>query len=119
MQNLQQNVKTLFDPHLESQEGLFNFTERLIGGLPGRCGNALLLLKLGIPTPSAGLAFPRALREQMTVDLHLGVGPGKDFIRHVRPRGDDDVSPEGPVYRIRISELPVPQKHQVYERIGI
>ena len=121
MQNLQQNITTLFDPDVESAEDLFGFTERLIGGLPGRHGNTLLLLELGIPTPSAGLVLPRSLRERMTVHLHPDVSPGKDFIRHIRPREGDDMrsGSSGPVYQLRISELPVPQKHKVYDRIGV
>lgn len=123
MQNLKQNITTLFDPDIRADEELYHLLERMAGGLPSRHGNALLLLKLGIPTPSAGLALPRALREQMTVHLHTDVDPGKNFVRHVRPREGDDVRPVaesgGPVYRLYVSKLPVPQKHQVFERAGI
>ncbi|PSO45113.1 hypothetical protein BRC21_00445 [Candidatus Saccharibacteria bacterium SW_7_54_9] len=117
MQSLQQNITTLFDPEIECQEGLFDFTERLVGGLPGCHGNTLLVLKLGIPTPSAELVYPKELRKRITADLHLGAG--RDFIRHVRPRGDDDTGSGGPVYRLNIPELPMPQKHLVHERAGI
>jgi hypothetical protein len=123
MQNLQQNIATLFDPSFESQSDLFHFTERLIEGLPGRTGNTLLLLKIGVPTPSAGIALPRALRERISVQLYLDVGPGRDFVCHERPRADGNVGDGsdsgGPVYRLRISELPVPQKHQAWARIGL
>lgn len=123
MQRLQQNTTTLFAPDFESQGELYHFTERLIEGLPGRSGNALLLLKLGIPTPSAGIALPRALRHRLGVGLYRDVGPGKDFVRHERPGTDNaNVPPSsemgGPVYRLRISRLPVPQKHKVHSRIG-
>jgi hypothetical protein len=121
VQSLQQNITTLFDPKLKSQEDLFHFIERLIEGLPGRYGNILLLIKLGIPTSSAGLVLPRSLRERMTVHLHPDVSPGKDFIHHIRPREDDDMrsGSSGSVYQLRISELPVPQKHKVFDRIGV
>jgi hypothetical protein len=150
MQNLQQNITTLFDPDVRADEELYHLTEQLASGLPSLHGNALLLMKLGIPTPSAGLALPRKLRERMTVELHSGASPGKDFVRHVRPRDHDEVcdredardhdevsgrdelrdrdevcdraapgaDPGGPVYQLRIDRLPVPQKHQVVDRVG-
>lgn len=117
MQNLQQNVTTLFDPSVESQEELFDLTESLIEGLPDCHGNMLLVLKLGIPTPAAGLVYPKELRKRITTDLHLG--GGRNFIRHVRPGGDDDPGSGGPVYRLNIPELPIPQRHQIHDRIGI
>jgi hypothetical protein len=139
MQNLQQNITTLFDPDVRADEELYHLTEQLASGLPSLHGNALLLMKLGIPTPSAGLALPKALRERMTVELHSGAGPGKDFVRHVRPRDRDKVRGRedardrnevydraapgaelgGPVYQLRVDRLPVPQKHQVFDRIGL
>jgi hypothetical protein len=144
MQNLQQNITTLFDPDVRADEELYHLTEQLASGLPSLHGNALLLMKLGIPTPSAGLALQRKLRERMTVELHSGDSPGKDFVRHVRPRDHDEVSgrdelrdrdeicdrnevcdraapgadPGGPVYQLRVDRLPVPQKHQVFDRVG-
>lgn len=162
MQNLQQNITTLFDPDVRDDEELYKLLERIAGGLPSLHGNALLLMKLGIPTPSAGLALPKALRERMTVELHSGASPGKDFVRHVRPRDREDASDRdevrdredardhdevsgrdelrdrdeicdrnevcdraapgaesgGPVYQLRVDRLPVPQKHQVFDRVG-
>lgn len=132
MQNLQQNITTLFDPDVRADEELYHLTEQLASGLPSLHGNALLLMKLGIPTPSAGLALPRELRERMTVELHSGAGPGKDFVRHVRPRDHDELCDRedardraapgaelgGPVYQLRVDRLPVPQKHQVFDRVG-
>ena len=116
---------TLFTPDLRSDEELYRLTEKLLEGLPGRSGNTLLLLKLAVPTPSANLTFPRALRERVAAQLYLGVGPGnkKDFIRHERPgtstHGPNSQSdPGGAVYRLRISRLPVPQKHMVYDRVA-
>lgn len=150
MQNLQQNITTLFDPDVRDDEELYKLLERIAGGLPSLHGNALLLMKLGIPTPSAGLALPKALRERMTVELHSGASPGKDFVRHVRPRDREDARDHdevsgrdelrdrdeicdrnevcdraapgaesgGPVYQLRVDRLPVPQKHQVFDRVG-
>jgi hypothetical protein len=122
MQNHQQNVANLFDPDIRADEELYHLTEKLAGGLPPLHGNVLLLLKTGIPLPTSGLALPRGLREQMTVELYLGAGPGKDFVRHVRPCGTGDVKtdtePGGPAYRLRVSELALTQKHQVFDRVG-
>lgn len=124
MQRLQQNTTTLFAPDFESQGELYNFTERLIEGLPGRSGNALLLFKLGIPTASAGIVLPRALRQRLDVQLYLDAGPGKNFVRHGRPSEHNtdaslDSDEGGPLYRLRISRLPVPQKHQVRNRTAL
>ena len=125
MKNLHNHTKTSLDPNLRSQEELYRFSERLSSGLPGLVGNTLLLLRLGVPTPSAGLALPRALREQMAVQFYMDARPGKHFIRHERPTSNtgDTVgagpSGGGPVYRIWLSRLPIPQKHQVFDRIGL
>lgn len=125
MQNLHNHTTTLFDPNVQSQEELYSLCERLSTGLPGQTGNTLLLLRLGVPTPSAGLALTPGLRERMTVQFYLDARPGKHFIRHERPTsgaGDTGVaesSGAGPVHRLWISRLPVPQKHQVIDRLDL
>jgi hypothetical protein len=124
MKNLQNHTTTLLDPNVRSQPELYDLTERLASGLPGLTGNTLLLLRIGVPTPSAGLAFPRSLQKQMKVQLYLDATPGKHYIRHERPAtgADDSVgngrSASGPVHRLWISRLPIPHKHQVFDRIG-
>lgn len=125
MQNLQNHTTTLLDPNIQSQRGLYDLTERLAGGLPGLPGNSLLLLRIGVPTSSAGIALTRALREQMNVQLYLDAGPGKHFIRHERPGtgADDNVETGplegGPVHRLWISRMPIPQKHQVIDQLNL
>ena len=125
MQNLQNHTTTLLDPNVQSQLELYDLTQRLAGGLPGLSGNTLLLLRIGVPTSSAGIALPRALREQMKVQLYLDAGPSKHFIRHERPGTDasDNVgtgrSEGGPVHRLWISRMPIPQKHQVLEKLNL
>ncbi len=125
MQNLQNHTTTLLDPNVQSRRELYELTTRLAGGLPGLSGNTLLLLRIGVPTSSAGIALPRALREQMTVQLYLDARPGKHFIRHERPAtgANDNVgtgrSEGGPVHRLWISRMPIPQKHQVLEKLNL
>jgi len=118
MKNLQNHTTTLLDPNVQSQNELYGLCERLSNGLPGLTGNTLLLLRLGVPTPSAGLAFPQALREQMTVQFYLDAQPGKHFIRHKRPASGAESSEGGPVHRFWLSRLPIPQKHQAIDRLG-
>jgi len=117
---------TLLDPKPQSQNELYRFTERLSSGLPGLQGNTLLLLKIGVPTPEAGVALPRTLQEQMRIQFYLDVAPDKKFIRHVRPgagaeetAGAPHSDAGGPVYRIWISRLPIPHKHAAMTRIGL
>lgn len=125
MQNLQNHTTTLLDPNVQSHRELYDLTSGLAGGLPGLSGNTLLLLRIGVPTSSAGIALPRALREQMNVQLYLDAGPGKHFIRHERPGtgADDNVgtghSEGGPVHRLWISRMKIPQKHQVIEKLNL
>lgn len=122
MQNLQNHTATLLDPDIQSQRELYDLSERLASGLPGLTGNSLLQLRLGVPTPLAGLAFPRALQKQMKVQLYLDATPGKHFIRHERPAtGDDDNdgSENGPKHRLWISRMPIPQKHQIIDRLNL
>jgi hypothetical protein len=119
MQSLQQNITTLFDPEIECQEDLFDFTERLVGGLPGSHGTTLLVHTPGIPTPSAGLVDPKELRKRITADLHLGAGRGLfATFAHVGTTTRDRAA-LFIVYRLNIPELPMPQKHLVHERAGI
>lgn len=117
---------TLLDPKLQSQDELYRFTERLSSGLPGLQGNTLLLLKIAVPTPSAGVVLPGALREQMRVQFYLDVAPDKKFIRHVRPGAKAEEAAAapysdagGPFYRLWISRLPIPHKHKVLDRVGL
>jgi hypothetical protein len=125
MQNLQNHTTTLLDPNVQSQRELYDLTARLAGGLPGLSGNTLLLLRIGVPTSSAGIALPRALREQMKVQLYLDARPGKHFIRHERPAtgANNNVgtghSEGGPVHRLWITRMHVPQKHQVLEKLNL
>jgi len=125
MQNLRNHTTTFLSPDIQSQRELYHFSERLSGGLPGLTGNILLLFKVGVATPSAGIAFPQALRDQLKVQLYLDATPGKHFIRHERPAPSaTDVAGAGkeeggPVYRLCLSKLPVPQRHQVFDRIGL
>ena len=125
MKNLQNHTTTLLDPNVRSQLELYDLCERLADGLPGLPGNALLLLRIGVPTPSAGIVFPEALREQMAVQFYLDARPGKHFIRHERPTSSGDSiggagsSGGGPVHRLWLSRLPIPQKHQVFDRLGL
>lgn len=125
MQNLQNHTTTLLDPNVRSQRQLYDLTERLASGLPGLTGNTLLLLRIGVPTPSSGLAFPQALQQQMNVQLYLDAAPGKHFIRHERPPtgADDNVGSDcsggGPLHRLWISRMPIPQKHQVIDRLNL
>jgi hypothetical protein len=125
MQNIQTHTTTLLDADVQSQRELYELSERLAGGLPGLTGNTLLLLRIGVPTPSAGIAFPRALREELRVQLYLDAGPGKHFVRHERPAtgANDNVetgrSEGGPVHRLWISRMPIPQKHQVIDRLNL
>jgi len=89
------------------------------GGLPGCHGNTLLVLKLGIPTPSAGLVYPKELRKRITADLHLGAGRGLfATFSHVGTTTRDRAA-LFIAYRLNIPELPMPQKHLVHERAGI
>lgn len=117
---------TLLDPNIQSTEGLFRFTERISNGLPGLQGNTLLLLKIAVPTPSAGVVLPGALREQMRIQFYLDVAPDKKFIRHVRPSanasetaGDPHSDAGGPVYRVWITRLSIPHKHAAMSRLGM
>jgi hypothetical protein len=125
MQNLRNDTTTLLDPDVQSQRELYELTERMAGGLPGLSGNTLLLLRIGVPTSSAGIALPRALRKQMKVQLYLDAGPGKHFIRHERPGtgADDNVgtgrSGGGPVHRLWISRMQINQKHQVIDKLNL
>jgi len=125
MQNLQNHTTTLLDPNVWSQRELYDLTARLAGGLPGLTGNTLLLLRIGVPTSSAGIALPRALRDQMNVQLYLDAGPGKHFIRHERPAtgANDNVgtghSEGGPVHRLWITRYPIPQKHKVIDQLNL
>lgn len=125
MQNLQNHTTTLLDPDVRSQRELYDLAERLASGLPGLTGNTLLLLRIGVPTPSAGLAFPQALQEQIKVQFYLHATPGKHYIRHecsATGAGEDvgdSRSGGGPVYRLWISRLPIPQKHQVLDRLNL
>jgi hypothetical protein len=125
MKNIQNHTTTLLDADVQSQSELYDLTERLASGLPGLTGNTLLLLRIGVPTPSAGLAFPRVLQKQMNVQLYLDATPGKHYIRHERPAAgvDDNVgsgrSGSGPVHRLWISRLPIPQKHTVLDRLNL
>jgi len=125
MQNLRTLSTTKLDPSIQSREDLFRFIEWLSRGLPGLQGNALLLLKTGIPTPSGHLVLPGALRKRIRVQFYFDVAPGKRFIRHVRPdanaeegAGIPHSNASGPVYRMWISRLPVPHKHQAISRLG-
>lgn len=125
MQKLQNMTTTLLDPNIRSQGDLYRFTEQLASGLLGLQGNALLLLKTGIPTPSAGIVLPRALRKQMRVQFYVDDTPDSRCVRHVRPATDQKeavATPQadagGPMYRIRISRLPIPQKHKAISRLG-
>jgi hypothetical protein len=125
MQNLQSMKPTLLDPNIQSPESLHRFTERLSSGLPGLQGNTLLLLKIGVPTPSAGVVLPGALREQMRIQFYLDVAPDKKFIRHVRPHagaeetaGSPHSDAGGPVYRMWVSRLPIPCKHAAISRLN-
>jgi hypothetical protein len=125
MQNLQNMQATLLDPNIQSRSDLYGLSQRLATGLPGLTGNTLLLLRLGVPTPSAGIAFPRELQKQMNVQLYLDATPGKHFIRHKRPStgADDNVgndrSASGPIHRLWISRMPVPQKHATIYRLNL
>jgi hypothetical protein len=116
---------TLLDPNIQSQRELYGLSERLASGLPGLTGNTLLLLRIGVPTTSSGLAFPEALQQQMNVQLYLDATPGKHFIRHERPAtgANDNVgtgrSEGGPVHRLWISRMPAMQKHQVIDRLNL
>ena len=123
---------TLLDPNIQSQRELYGLSERLASGLPGLTGNTLLLLRIGVPTPSSGLAFPEALQQQMNVQLYLDATPGKHFIRHERPAtgangnatgANGNVgtgrSEGGPVHRLWISRMPTMQKHQVIDRLNL
>jgi hypothetical protein len=125
MQNLQNMQVTLLDPNIQSRRDLYDLISRLADGLPGLTGNSLLLLRLGVPTPSAGIAFPRELQKQMNVQLYLDATPGKHFIRHKRPStgADDNVgndrSASGPIYRLWISRMPVLQKQATIYRLNL
>lgn len=125
MQNLQNHTTTLLDPDIQSQRELYDLSEWLASGLPGLTGNSLLLLRLGVPTPSAGIAFPPALQQQMKVQLYLDATPGKHFIRHERPTTDtngsvgNDCLEGGPVHRLWISRMLILQKHQVIDRLNL
>lgn len=125
MQNLQNMQATLLDPNIQSRRDLYDLISRLADGLPGLTGNSLLLLRLGVPTPSAGIAFPRELQKQMNVQLYLDATPGKHFIRHKRPStgADDNVgngrSASGPIYRLWISRMPVLQKQATIYRLNL
>ncbi|MCS3782692.1 hypothetical protein [Salinibacter ruber] len=125
MRNLQNMQVTLLDPNIQSQRELHDLSKRLARGLPGLTGNSLLLLRLGVPTPSAGIVFPRELQKQMNVQLYLDATPGKHFIRHKRPStgADDNVgndrSANGPIYRLWIARTPVPQKHAIIDRLNL
>jgi len=125
MRNLQNMQVTLLDPNIQSQRELYGLSERLASGLPGLTGNTLLLLRIGVPTTSSGLAFPEALQQQMNVQLYLDATPGKHFIRHERPAtgANDNVgtgrSEGGPVHRLWISRMPAMQKHQVIDRLNL
>ena len=125
MQNLQNMQATLLDPNIQSRRDLYDLISRLADGLPGLTGNSLLLLRLGVPTPSAGIAFPRELQKQMNVQLYLDATPGNHFIRHKRPSTgtDDNVgndrSASGPIYRLWISRMPVLQKQATIYRLNL
>lgn len=125
MQNLRNHTTTLLSPDVQSQREVYHFSEQLSGSLPGFTGNILLLFRVGVPTPAAGIAFPEAIRDQLKVQLFLDATPGKHFIRHQRPAPSAEnvasagSSEGGPVYRLRLSKLPVPQRHQVFDRIGL
>jgi hypothetical protein len=131
VKNLQNYTTTLLDADVQSQSELYDLTEWLASGLPGLTGNTLLLLRIGVPTPSAGLAFPRALQEQMRVQFYFDVAPGKRYIRHVQPdvdhKGMDlngkaealSSGASGPVYRLWISRLPIPHRHQIIDLLGL
>jgi len=123
MQNLRSHTTTLLDPDIQSQLALYRFSERLCGGLPHPDGNILLLLKSGVPTPSAAIALPRALQGKLRVNLYLNARPSKHFIRHERPVVDADEiagdSEGGPMRRLRISRLPLPQKHAIIEQVNL
>jgi hypothetical protein len=126
MQHLQNLKTTLLDPTIQSQDALFRFTERLSSGLPGLQGNTLLLLKTSIPTSSAGIILPDALREKMRIQFDFDADPSKRFVRHVHPdvgleNTDDRLhsGAGGPVYRLWLSRLPIPHKHKAFERLGL
>lgn len=124
MQHLQNLKTTLLDPSIQSKSQLYRFTEQLASGLPGPQGNALLLLKANVPTPSAGIVLPGSLRKQMRVQLCLDLAPDKKFIRHVRPgaertTGGSHSDAGGPVYRLWLSRLPIPHKYEVFDRLGL
>jgi len=126
MQHLQNLKTTLLDPTIQSQDELYRFTERLSSGLPGLQGNTLLLLKTNVPTTSAGLILPDALREKMRIQFYFDADPSKKFVRHVRPDVDventgdrPNLGAGGPVYRLWLSRLPIPHKHKAFEKLGL
>lgn len=126
MQNLRNHTTTILDPDIQSRDELYYFTERLSSGLPGLQGNALMLLRIGVPTPSGDIVLPSALRERMRVQFYFDIAPDKKYIRHVRPdvdaekkSGDPHTDASGPLYKLWISRLPIPHKHQVFDRLGL
>jgi len=126
MQHLQNLTTTRLDPNIQSQRELYAFSERLSSGLKGLQGNSLLLLKIGIPLPSGKIVLAKALRRQMKVQLYLHIAPDKKYIRHVRPSTDVNETVDsphsdagGPVYRLWLSRLPIPHKHQIFDSLRL
>jgi hypothetical protein len=126
MQNLRNHTTTLLDPDIQSRDELYYFTEQICSGLPGLQGNSLMLLRIGVPTPSGDIVLPGALREEMRVQFYLDIAPDKKFIRHVRPDtdmqdriGNPHSDAGGPVYRLWLSRLPIPHKHQIFDSLRL
>ncbi|WP_263834376.1 hypothetical protein [Salinibacter sp.] len=92
----------------------FKVIDHLAQGLPGMAGNHILLLKTGIPTPSAGLVLPEETRQWMTVYPYFDIGkPPRNYVRHVPPSRLDSL------HEFEIRGLPQPQQDRLWRMLRL
>lgn len=65
----------------------FSAIENLIRALTGGKGYLLVMLPLGMPTPSAGLFLEKDNRNRIRLRWFFDSGPGRNLLRHENPVG--------------------------------
>jgi hypothetical protein len=103
----------LLDLRDTADRELVDTVNALVRALPGPAGNTLILVKLGIPTPHAGVVLPLAVRTRLTVRTYFDAGPGGHFVRLRRPGGG------GRMHRVVFDQVPEPQQSAMAESMGL